>query len=192
MYPDDNPDATPVTPEEAAELLPAFITTRADLNIAEQRNILVAERWAFRRPQPVLREPFLRRLHREMFNQVWKWAGSYRTSARNIGVDAWQIPSAMADLLSDVRFWIAEETFPIDEIAARFHHRLVLIHAFPNGNGRHARLSADLLLTQHKHPRFSWGRANLQKLGETRQQYIAALRAADDHDIQPLLAFVRS
>ena len=185
-------DATPLTAEEAEALIPKYIATRADLNMAEQSNILDGEQWALRRRRDVLSEPFLRRLHREMFGQVWKWAGEYRKSPRNLGVDAWRITPELATMLDDVRFWVQEEIYPADEIAMRFHHRLVWIHPFPNGNGRHGRLAADLLVMQQGRPRFSWGRTTLTAPNETRQGYIAALRAADDHDIAPLLAFARS
>ncbi len=192
MFLENVPDATPITPEEAAALIPAFIATRTDLNIAEQRNILSAERWAFRRRENVLTEPFLRKLHFEMFGEVWTWAGQYRTTARNLGIDAWRIPSALIELLDNVRFWLKNSVYTVDEVATRFHHQLVWIHPFPNGNGRHARLAADLLLTQHQQPRLSWGRASLQETTDTRKQYIAALRAADNHDLEPLLKFVRT
>lgn len=192
VFTQSHTDATPLTPEEAAALIPAFIATRADLNIAEQRNILAAESWAFRRSRDVLTESFLRQLHHKMFNQVWKWAGAYRSSARNIGLDAWRIGSAISELLNNTQYWQTEEVYSVDEIAARFHHQLVWIHPFPNGNGRHARLAADLLLVENQRPRFSWGFNNLQEPGETRQRYITALKAADDHDIKPLLDFVRS
>ena len=127
-----------------------------------------------------------------MFSRVWKWAGTFRRSAKNIGVDAYKIPIDLRQLLDDCRYWIEHGTYEPDEIAARFHHRLVLIHPFPNGNGRHARTAADLLLVALGHPRFTWGRANLVNAGETRDAYIAALHGADDRDIAPLLAFVRS
>ena len=192
MYITEKPDSTPLTPEESEALITAFIATRSDLNIAEQRNILGAEQWAFRGRKDVLSEPFLRRLHHQMFREVWQWAGQYRKSARNLGVEAWQIHSLMAEMLDDVCFWVQEKIYPMDEIAVRFHHRLVWIHPFPNGNGRHARLTADLLLHQQGHPRFSWGQLNLQSPSVMRQRYIDALRAADDHDITPLLAFARS
>lgn len=192
MFFENDADATPLTAEEIEALIPKYIATRADLNKAEQSNILDGEQWAFRRQHEILSESFLRRLHREMFGQVWKWAGHYRTSARNLGVDAWQITPALADMLDDVRFWVREEIYPADEIAVRFHHRLVWIHPFPNGNGRHARLTADLLVMQQGRPRFSWGQTTLTAPNETRQGYIAALRAADDHDIAPLLAFAHS
>lgn len=184
--------ATPLSPDERQGLIPSYITLRRELNEAEQRGILVADEWAFARRRRVLDEKFLRGLHKRMFSDVWTWAGTYRRTARNIGVDAWRIPVDLAQLIGDADFWIAHATYPEDEIAARFHHRLVWIHPFPNGNGRHARLATDLLLASLGRPRFTWGRASLMALGTTRRAYVAALRAADRHDYDPLMAFVRS
>ncbi len=170
----------------------ATITNREELNEAEQSNILDAEGWAFTRKRDVLDERMLTDLHKRMFGSVWKWAGKFRQTPRNIGVDAHKIGVDLAMLLGDARYWVENQTYPSDEIAARFHHRLVWIHPFPNGNGRHSRLAADLLLIALGQPRFTWGRTNLVDAGATRQQYVAALRAADNHDLGPLLAFVRS
>ena len=156
------------------------------------KNILETEVWAFTRKRDVLDERFLKSLHKRMFGRVWRWAGKFRQSERNIGVKFYRIPVDLRQLLDDCHYWIENETYPTDEIAARFHHRLVLIHPFPNGNGRHARLATDLLLVKLGRPRFSWGSVNLVDPGETRQKYVAALRAADNHDIGPLFEFVRS
>jgi Fic-DOC domain mobile mystery protein B len=183
---------TALTPEEQEGLIPTYITTRGELNEAEQRNIAAGAIWASRRRREVLDEAFLRTLHKRMFGDVWRWAGAYRTTAKNIGVDAWKIATDLQGLLGDARYWVEHDTYPADEIAARFHHRLVLIHPFPNGNGRHSRLAADLLAVQLGRDRLTWGRANLTNAGDMRECYIAALRAADHHDIGPLLEFVRS
>lgn len=184
--------ATPLTPDERAQLIPTYITTRAQLNEAEQANIADADLWAFRRKRDVLDEAFLLNLHKRMLNGVWKWAGSFRQTERNIGIQAYRIGVELRQLLDDVRYWVEHQTFSPDEIAVRFHHRLVFIHPFPNGNGRHARLAADLLAVQLGQKRFSWGSANLVTADETRATYVAALKAADAHDIGPLLAFGRS
>ncbi|WP_312218216.1 mobile mystery protein B [Brevundimonas sp.] len=184
--------ATPLTPDERAQLIPTYITTRAQLNEAEQANIADADLWAFRRKRDVLNEAFLLNLHKRMLNGVWKWAGSFRQTERNIGIQAYRIGVELRQLLDDVRYWVEHQTFSPDEIAVRFHHRLVFIHPFPNGNGRHARLAADLLAVQLGQERFSWGSANLVTADETRATYVAALKAADAHDIGPLLAFARS
>lgn len=184
--------ATPLEPEEREGLLPSYITLRRELNEAEQQNIGEAQRWAFSRRRNTLDEAFLRRLHKRMFDDVWRWAGEYRTTARNIGIEAWQIGTQLRQLLEDVQYWVDHTTYPADEIAARFHHRLVWIHPFPNGNGRHARLAADLLAVQLGQKPFTWGRVSLVTAGETRRRYVAALRAADNHDIGLLLEFVRS
>jgi Fic-DOC domain mobile mystery protein B len=184
--------ATPLIPEEEAQLVPTYITNRAQLNEAEQLNITEADVWAFARPRDVLSDAFLRDLHKRMFRRVWKWAGSFRTTERNLGIEPYRIGVELRTLLDDVRYWVEHRVFPPDETAVRFHHRLVSIHPFPNGNGRHARLAADLLVVALGRKRFTWGSVNLVEAAAVRAKYIAALRAADAHDIEPLLAFARS
>lgn len=184
--------ATPLSEEEKEGLIPSYITLRGELNEAEQANILEAEEWAFKRKRDVLDERFLDNLHKRMYGRVWRWAGDYRRTGKNIGVDAYRIPMELRQLIEDCRFWIENQPYPPDEIAARFHYKLVWIHAYPNGNGRHSRLATDLLLTALGRERFSWGRINLVDASETRQAYVAALRAADAHDYGPLFEFVRS
>ncbi len=184
--------STPLTPEEQEDLIPSYITLHSELNEAEQANILDAEEWAFSRKRDVLSERFLLDLHKRILGRVWRWAGKPRQKERNIGIDPFHISQNLRLLLDDCRYWIKNAVYQPDEIAARFHHRLVWIHPFPNGNGRHARIATDLLLVKLGQPRFSWGRVNLVNISEARKQYVAALRAADSHDICPLLAFVRS
>ena len=184
--------STPLTHEEREGLIPSYITLRSELNEAEQANILEAEEWAFARRRDVLDERFLTTLHKRIFGRVWRWAGEFRRTGRNIGIDPYHIPVELRQLLDDCRYWIEHGTFEPDEIAAHFHYRLVFIHPFPNGNGRHARLATDLLLIKLGRPRFSWGRDNLVDASETRRRYVSTLRAADNHDIVPLLKFARS
>lgn len=183
--------ATPLNPGEREGLIPSYITLRGELNAAEQDNILDAEAWAFARRRDILSESALNSLHKKMFGRVWRWAGTYRRSDKNVGVDWRVIATELRQLLDDCRYQIAHESYEPDEIAARFHHKLVWIHPYPNGNGRHGRLATDILLTGMDRPRFSWGQDKLVDVGETRNRYVAALRAADGHDIAPLLAFVR-
>jgi Fic-DOC domain mobile mystery protein B len=186
-------DATPLTPEEQQDLKPAHISFRSELNLAEQENIARAKAWALRtNPANLLSEKFVRDLHHRMFNDVWRWAGRFRKTERNIGIEAWKIPVELKTLLDDAQSWIRHRSYSLDEIAVRFHHRLVWIHPFPNGNGRHARLIADLLITQLGGPPFTWGSGSLHEINALRSAYVAALRAADGHDIVPLLAFARS
>jgi Fic-DOC domain mobile mystery protein B len=189
-------DATPLAPQEREGLRQSWITLRKDLNEAERNNIVDGTAWARgRRRLPLertLRIEFVRTLHKRMFGDVWRWAGAFRTTERNIGIEAYRIPVELAALLDDVRYWIAHETYPPDEIAIRYHHRLVAIHPFPNGNGRHARLTADLLVERLGGEPFGWGGGKLVEVGELRMRYVTALRSADDHDIRPLLAFARS
>jgi Fic-DOC domain mobile mystery protein B len=185
--------ATPLAPEEKRDLIPTHIAYRHELNAAEQDNIARGQDWALRRRRRgILGERFLRELHRRMFGDVWRWAGRYRTTERNLGIAPWEIATEVRTLIDDSRLWIAQTTYPSDEIAVRLHHRLVWIHPFANGNGRHARLIADLLVMRLGRERFSWGRGSLYSAGELRQRYIAALHAADRHDIAPLVTFARS
>lgn len=193
LFIDDDDANTALTDGEREQLIPAYITLRHELNEAEQINIGQALRWATaRKKRDVLDQNFLRQLHKRMFGDVWRWAGQYRTSARNIGVDAYRIIMDVHQAIDDACYWIEHKTYPPDEIAVRFSHRLVAIHPFPNGNGRVSRLIGDLLAQQLEQEPFTWGRANLVDVGETRARYIEALRAADNHDIKPLLLFARS
>jgi Fic-DOC domain mobile mystery protein B len=186
--------STPLTADERVCLIPSHITLRRELNEYEQANILDADTWAFNRRRRVTDEDFLRTLHKKMFKNVWKWAGEYsRESGRSIGADAHNIRPEMRRLLDDVQYWMENNTYPLDETALRFHHRLTVIHPFSNGNGRFSRLAADLLAVQLKQPRFSWGRESITEVGtEVRSRYVNALRAADAHNVGPLLAFARS
>jgi Fic-DOC domain mobile mystery protein B len=184
--------ATPLTPDEMRELIPAHIAYRSELNAAEQENILRAQDWALGRSRDALSEKFIRDLHRRMLGDVWRWAGKFRVTERNLGIAFYEIPAALRHLLDDTRAWIEFRTYPPDEIALRFHHRLVQIHPFPNGNGRHARLMADLLVMKLGGARFSWGRESLRDAGAMRRAYISAQQAADNHEIGQLMAFGRS
>ncbi len=188
----DDEANTPLTAEEREQLIPSYITLRHELNEAEQVNIGAALRWADGRKRDVLDRVFLSELHRRMFSDVWRWAGQYRTTARNIGVEAYRIAMDVQQAIDDARCWVKNATYPPAEIAVRFSHRLVAIHPFPNGNGRFSRLVGDLLARQLGQLPFTWGRANLFNAGETRARYVEALRAADNHDIGPLLLFARS
>lgn len=186
--------ATPLDGEELEGLLPTHLVSRGQLNEWEQRNIESALLWLNRqrRPRP-LEEAWLRRLHREMFGQSWRWAGQYRSSDKSIGADWRQIRLQVPALLGDIAYQVDHRVEPVDQIAIRFHHRLVSIHPFPNGNGRHARLIADVLIEQLGAPRFSWGgSSSLVEASSLRQRYIAALQLADRGDISALLAFARA
>jgi Fic-DOC domain mobile mystery protein B len=188
-------DTTPLDPEELSGLKLSYISTRSDLNAAEAVNIESGLRWADqgRTLNELLSVDFLLELHRRMFGDVWRWAGSFRKTDKNIGASWWEVPGAVVELLNDATAWTMGDEFAwmIDEIGVRFHHRLVLIHPFPNGNGRHSRAAADLLIESLGAERFTWGRRNLADVGKTRASYIDALRAADRYDFGPLLNFVR-
>ena len=193
LFDQDDEANTPRMPQEREGLVPTYITIRAELNAAEQENIAEADEWTFgNRRGSILDVGVLMTLHRRMLRRVWKWAGKYRQTERNIGIPPHQIEVAFHQLIGDARYWVEHKTFDPDEIALRFHHRLVAIHPFPNGNGRHARLAADALAVELGQPRFTWGSANLVEAAETRKAYVRALQAADNHDIASLLAFGRS
>ncbi|MBN1448835.1 MAG: mobile mystery protein B [Bacteroidetes bacterium] len=187
---------TLIDEDEKADLLIPTISTQRELDEFEQQNIESAVQWTMFHSFPaeeILTERFVKGLHMRMFGDVWLWAGEFRRSNKNIGVDKYEIPVALRTLLDDVRFWITNATYDGDEIAVRFKHRLVFIHCFVNGNGRHARLMADVLAENvFDRPVFSWGRESLRQSGEARTAYLAALRAADAGDIRPLLQFARS
>lgn len=187
------PGAKPIDPNEIDGLLPSHITTQEQLNEWEQTNIARAHRWlGSARAREVLEETFVRELHRHMFDETWRWAGTFRTSERNFGVAPEQIALKLRDLLDDTRYWLEHQTYSIDDAAVRFHHRLVSIHPFANGNGRHARLITDLMLARAGGAPFTWGRSDLVRAGQARNNYLAALRAADIGDYSLLLKFVRS
>ena len=186
--------ATPIDPNESEGLLPS-LSTQEELNEFELLNITQAVAWTDHNPKVyrlLLSLDFLRLLHKRMFGDVWQWAGAFRLTEKSIGVEPHRIAVELKNLCDDALMWLAKGTYPPDELAARFHHRLVSIHPFPNGNGRHARLAADLLCRNQGWPVFTWGSANLTQPGEARSHYIAALRSADRGDIQPLVAFARS
>jgi Fic-DOC domain mobile mystery protein B len=183
---------TPLDPTEAEGLIPS-ISTQAELNSAELRNIFAARRWANRNREiesNLLHPATLRLLHKMMFDQTWTWAGKFRMTQKSIGIEAFRISTELKILCDDTRTWIEMESYKKDEIAVRFHHRLILIHAFPNGNGRHARLATDLLCAKLEILAFTWGSG--LPYNEVRATYISALQEADRHDLQPLIAFVRS
>lgn len=186
--------ATPLDTDEASGLLLPHITTRGELDRWEQENILHALAWLERsREKYILNERFIRTLHKKMFGEVWKWAGKYRTTEKNIGVEPFRIPTEVKNLCDDAATWIEHETYESLEIGARFHHRLVSIHPFPNGNGRQARLMTDQILEKLLGARrFTWGSGNLTNPSDIRQRYISALQAADNHDLSPLMEFVVS
>jgi Fic-DOC domain mobile mystery protein B len=187
---------TPLDEDEKDGLLIPAIATREELDEFEQQNIEDAIVWLLSRSlkaETILTLQFVRSLHRRMFGNVWAWAGDFRTSNKNFGVDKYQISTELKSLIDDTLYWIKCESFEPDEIAVRFKHRIVSIHCFPNGNGRHSRLIADAIVNEiFQLPVFTWGRANLVIHGDVRRKYIAALQQADGNNYEPLLAFARS
>jgi Fic-DOC domain mobile mystery protein B len=187
---------TPLDEDEKNGLLIPTIVTRRELDEFEQQNIEQAVLWSLQRqfkPNTVFSEPFIRTLHKRMYGDVWAWAGAFRGTNKNIGVDKWQIPTELRRLLDDVKYWHSNNIYNPDELAVRFKHRLVTIHCFPNGNGRHSRLLADIVVSKlYELPVFSWGAADPAKQTNSRSAYLAAMKAADSGDIQPLISFARA
>jgi Fic-DOC domain mobile mystery protein B len=189
--------ATPLDPNELNGLIPIYITTQGELNQLEQENILAAQEWVFDTSHvDVLGFSFVLELHKKMFGQVWRWAGTPRTSEKNIGIPKEQILTQTKQLVDDLKYWIDNKTYLWPEIAARLHHRLVFIHVFPNGNGRHARLLTDVVLLANYQKRPTWGlqssKTNIDSEGQSRSKYIGALKLADGGDYKSLIEFVNS
>ena len=192
---EENDDGSkPLEPDEKAGLIPSWLTFRHELNEIEQTNIAKGLVWAMRltKRRELLDDVFMLELHRRMFGEVWTWAGTFRSTERNLGIAPWQISTSVRSLVDDARTWIAAGAYDVDEIAVRFHHRLASIHPFANGNGRHSRLMADLLVRRLGRPMFSWGGKRLVSASEDRQHYIKALQLADRGDCASLLEFARS
>lgn len=184
--------------EECDGLKISTISTKGELDEFEQKNIEQAVQWTIGRKikiDSLLSEKFIRSLHQRMYGEVWKWAGVFRKSEKNIGVESWKISTDLRILLDDVKFWIKNESYPEDEIAIRFKHRIVSIHCFPNGNVRHSRLMADLITEKIYHRKiFTWGQLNLNlsQTSDERSKYLLALKKADNGDFSDLISFARS
>ena len=187
---------TPLSEEELDGLLIPSITTREELDEFEQLNIEKAIQWTFGKKinaEKLFTEKFIKDLHKRMYGEVWKWAGSFRNSEKNLGIKSYLIPLQLKQLLDDVIYWHQNNIYPSIELAIRFKHQLVSIHCFPNGNGRHSRLMADLIMEKlYLQPILSWGSSNLVKADDKRKNYIRAIKMADNHDLHPLIDFAKS
>ena len=188
---------TPLDDDEREGLRIHSISTRSELDEFEQQNIEQAIQWLLTnkiQSNRILTEPFIREVHHRMFGDVWEWAGTFRRTNKNLGVDKWEIGIELKKLLDDTQFWVKEKSFEGEEIAIRFKHRIVSIHCFPNGNGRHSRLMGDIIAEfLYNRPVFSWGAGgDLVHGNNVRDQYLKALREADKGDIGPLITFARS
>ncbi|MCA0387882.1 MAG: mobile mystery protein B [Bacteroidetes bacterium] len=196
LIPDYEDEQTPLEPDEMEGLLIKTISTRGELDEFEQLGVANAVKWVRLsnfNTYEILSVEFIQKLHRVMFKDVWRWAGEFRTTNKNIGVDKYQIRLELKNLLENCNFWIEKQSFRYDEIAIRLSHRLVVIHPFSNGNGRHSRLMADILISKYfNQPMFTWGSRSLVKKGEARSAYLTALKEADGMNYQPLMDFARS
>ena len=187
---------TPLSEEELDGLKILSISTREELDEFEQFNIEKAIQWTFGKkiqPKDLLSEKFIKDLHKRMYGEVWKWAGSFRTSEKNLGIKSYLIPVQLKQLLDDAMYWYENQIYSPDEVAVRFKHQLVSIHCFANGNGRHSRLMADLIMEKlYKEPFLPWGGSSLVKSNEKRKEYINAIKIADRHDYRQLIMFAKS
>lgn len=185
---------TPLDEDEKEGLRIPTIATRGELDEFEQQNIEQAILWSLNRSlkiETVLTENFIKALHKRMYGSVWKWAGEFRKTDKNIGIDKWQIPTALRALLDDTLYWYVNKTYSPDELTLRFKHRLVSIHCFSNGNGRHSRLMADIIIQKiFKLPVYTWGSTSDQT--GSRSAYLKAIKISDNGNIEPLIDFARS
>lgn len=191
-----NDGQTPLDEDEKDGLLIKSISTRGELDEFEQQNIEDAIQWSLTRKfklEQILSESFIQDLHRKMYGRVWSWAGKFRKTNKNIGVDKQEIAIALRTLLDDAKYWVEHNIYEPDEVAIRIKHRIVSIHCFPNGNGRHSRMIADLVIEKiYKQSVFSWGGANLSDNLDIREQYLTAIRKADKGEYDLLMKFARS
>lgn len=187
---------TPLEEEEKDGLKIKSITTQAELDEFEQLNIEKAVEWTIHtnlKPKNILTEKFVKDLHKKMYGDVWKWAGEFRRTEKNMGIPWTKIGLELKNLLDDTKYWIENETFSPEEIAIRFKHRIVSIHCFPNGNGRHSRMMADIIMESiFGKEIFSWHQSNMVKANETRKEYIDALKEADNGNVKPLIEFAKN
>jgi Fic-DOC domain mobile mystery protein B len=187
---------TPLDEDEKEGLLIKSVSLKSELDEFEQLGIERANEWLLRQKlvtDEILSEDFVKLLHKKMFGSVWRWAGEFRRTNKNIGVDKFLIGAELRNLFNDCSYWITNNSFSEDEIAVRFSHRIVSVHPFANGNGRHSRLIADVLINKgFGKPYFTWGSSNLVKQGDARISYLEALREADKLDYGKLILFARS
>ena len=193
---DDINGKTLLDQDEKEELKIKSITTRQELDEFEQQNIEKALLWLRRKKlsaEEILSEKFVKELHRRMYADVWKWAGEFRQTNKNIGIDKHKIAIELKQLLDDGLYWIQHNSYSDAEIAIRIKHRIVQIHCFANGNGRHSRLMADIMMEKIFHqPPFTWGATNLIKKGDPRSAYLQALKKANAGDYRELIKFAGS
>ena len=187
---------TPLDEDEREGLYDKTIESQSELDEREQGNIINAREWVIDispNLDEILSEDFIKRVHKKMFGDVWKWAGKYRSANKNLGADKFEISIELRKVFDDCKFWIENKSFSEDEIAVRFKHRVVVVHPFANGNGRHSRLIGDIMISKYfKLTAFSWSSKGLIAADEARKQYLSALRKADNGSYDELVKFARS
>jgi len=187
---------TPLDEEEKEGLKIKSITTQGELDEFAQLNIEKAVEWTIRtrlNAQIIFTERFIKDLHKKIYGDVWKWAGEFRKTEKNIGITWTQISIELKTLLDDTNYWIENQIYSPEEVAIRFKHRLVCIHCFPNDNGRHSRMMADMIIESiFGEEIFSWHQSNMVEANQIRKNYIESLKEADKGNIQPLIDFAKS
>jgi Fic-DOC domain mobile mystery protein B len=187
---------TPLDEEEKEGLKIKSITTQRELDEFEQLNIEKAVEWTIHtklKPENILTEKLIKNLHKKMYGDLWKWVGQFRRTEKNIGILWIKIGIELKSLLDDTKYWIEYKTYSSEEIAIRFKHRIVSIHCFPNGNGRHSRMMADIIMESiFGGEIFTWHQSNMIKANQTRKLYIEALKEADNGIIKPLIEFAKN
>lgn len=183
--------------DDTSGLIQTHLTSRGARNAAELDSISQAYNKHIYRARKKksgaewLTDEFLCKVHRDMFGSIWTWAGKHRTEQINIGKEWHLIPEQTRILCENFRSWDADQsTMQTIEIAARLQNGLTRIHPFKNGNGRHARLITDIFFHSRGHPLPKWPQIHLEAQGDViREQYIAAMRAADQGEFGELIDF---
>ncbi len=180
------------TPIDISDLKVKGISNRAQLSVVEAENIRkVIVKYLSKRPTRKM-APFdlswFKRLHKQMFGDVWRWAGRIRREDLNIGVRWSLIETSLQELADDLAYWERDGTNVLER-ATRLHYRAVFIHPFQNGNGRWARMLANILLKRNDGSVTEWPDPELGDAASSiRGEYLTALQAADHGEIEPLMA----
>ena len=189
IYFNNREGQTVLSAGERRGLIFGHVSSISELNELEQMNINKGLLWLEGVNEPILCQSFFRKLHKKLFGEVWKWAGKYRKSEKNIGIEPWKIPTELNKLCQDTGYWIENNTYEWPELIARFHHRLVYIHPFPNGNGRFSRIVTNYLCLHNNQPMPHW-HAHLPP-AQKRKLYIDALRKADMKNFEALIRYFK-
>ena len=184
-------DATPLTDISGLKLPNNKVYSLKEIYIYEANNIALATlKYLAAPPSKELASfsyEWMQKLHCDMFDNVWDWAGKFRKVELSIGIKAYLVPISLKDLVDDIEFWKKNKTFDMYETATRIHHRAVQIHPFQNGNGRWSRMLANIYLRQNGSMPVKWQEDLLSSENPKRNEYIKALKMADNGDYKALI-----